>query len=409
MPMPGPGAHGTGRGANTVLVAVLSSLFTAVIMLIAAPYLAYPSFAGLVRSEVARVEQRVARLAASLPGDGVRPVHNQTGVAPAPPEMPRVGGGVGGGELPPVTAFTQAAEKAGPAVVGVIARPGADADADDLGASGGSGVVIDRLGHIVTNHHVVEGAGSITVILSDGRRLPARLIGADRRNDIALLQVTAEGLPVAELGDSDRLRIGDLAIAIGNPVDLAFQRTVTAGIVSGLNRSLYMADPRSPLEVIQTDAAISPGNSGGPLVNALGHVVGINTAKISLPDVEGMGFAIPINKVKVVVSQLIATGKVVWPWLGVNVIDREQAEDAGIDLERGVYVDSVVAGGPADRAGLRRGDVVVRIGGRAIDGYLTLRRELESRQVGESVEVVVLRDGQEATLQVTLDARPDED
>lgn len=398
------GAAGRGRGPNTVLIVVLTSVITAVVMVLAAPYLAYPALAGMLRSEITRVERQVERLAGTAPDDGERPVRDGTGTAPDPLEVPRAGGG----PLPPVTAVTQAAEKAGPAVVGVIARPGED-DAYGPGVSGGSGVIVDRQGHIVTNHHVVEGARSLTVILSDGRRLPASLVGADRLNDIAVLKVNAERLPVAELGDSDRLRIGDLAVAIGNPVDLVFQRTVTTGIISGLNRSLYMADPRSPLEVIQTDAAISPGNSGGPLVNALGQVIGINTAKISLPGVEGMGFAIPINRVKTVVSLLLATGKVTWPWLGVELIDREQADEAGIELERGVYIDRVVSGGPADRAGIRRGDVVIRVGGQTVNSYFALRRALESHRVGESVQVVVVRAGREMALRVTLDARPEEE
>lgn len=394
------------KRGGTVLVAMISSLVTAAVMVLAAPSLIYPSVAGMMRPELQRLEARLTNGAAGA-GRLAVPVKDGGGSAP-PLELPAAAAGSG---RPPLTAVTVAAEKAGPSVVGVVARQTVETFfGTSVKEAGGSGVVVDARGFVATNHHVIDGASEITVILPDGRRLPARLAGSDRRNDVAVLKIEAKGLAAAELGDSDLVRIGDLAIAIGNPVDLSFQRTVTAGIVSGLNRSLYVGDGSTPLEVIQTDAAISPGNSGGPLVNALGQVIGINTAKISLPDVEGMGFAIPINRVRTIVEQIIASGAVTWSWLGVNVVDREQIAGQNLDirLERGIYVASVVPGSPAEAAGIREGDVILSIAGRPVDSFSALRRILEARRVGERVPVVIERAGRRATVVAVLAARPED-
>lgn len=392
------------KRGSAVLVAMISSLVTASVMVLAAPSLIYPSVAGMIRPELQRLEARLLNGEAGARRLAV-PVKDGDGT---PLETPAP---AGGSKRPPLTAVTVAAEKAGPSVVGVVARQTVENFwGTSVKESGGSGVVVDARGFVVTNHHVIDGASEITVILPDGRRLPARPAGIDRRNDVAVLKIEAKGLAVAELGDSDQLRIGDLAIAIGNPVDLSFQRTVTAGIVSGLNRSLYVGDGSTPLDVIQTDAAISPGNSGGPLVNALGQVIGINTAKISLPDVEGMGFAIPINRVRTIVEQIIASGAVTWSWLGVNIVDRDQIAGQNLDirLERGIYVVSVVPGSPAEAAGIREGDVILSIADRPVDSFSALRRVLEGRRVGERVPITVERAGRQATVVATLAARPED-
>lgn len=396
-----------GQRGHPVLIAVLSSLVTAVVMLLLAPHLLYPVLMARLGPELARIEARLATGEGARAG--VRMVAAPGGAVEVPPPPLEVPPPEPGATLPPPTAVTAAAERVGPAVVGVVASSGGNGLLPGREEASGSGFVVDARGYIVTNNHVVEGADRVTVVLSDGRRLTARLVGADPRNDIALLHVDARGLVPAELGDSDRVRVGDLAIAIGNPMGLDFQRTVTAGVVSGLNRSLFVQDGRAPLEVIQTDAAISPGNSGGPLVDALGRVIGITTAKISMPGVEGMGFAIPVNKVRAVVEQLLATGKVVWPWLGVSLLDRQQVLEQGlnISLDRGVYVADVVPGSPADQAGLRAGDVILAVDGAAVDSYAAMRHALEAHRVGERVTLRVLRGKTELSLRATLAAWPD--
>lgn len=400
------GAEGARGVPNAVLIASVSSLLTAVLMLVLAPALVYPRVAELLRPEIRRIERQVAQL--SSPGDGaaVRYV--------ASPDMGWVGAAPGNAALPPVTAVTVASEKVGPSVVGIIAGGGETPQGDEgrfhggsFGQqSSGSGLIFDPRGYIVTNHHVVDGARSLEVILADGRRLEARVVGADPRTDLAVLKVEASNLPAAELGDSDKVRIGDLAVAIGNPVSMEFQRTVTAGVISGLGRSLRVT-PNNAIEVIQTDAAISPGNSGGPLVNALGQVIGINTAKMSLPDVEGMGFAVPINTVKRVATELIQSGKVTRPWLGVGIMELHEAAQRGITFDRGVMVFEVVPNGPAALAGIRVRDIILAVDGKPTDTYLGLRKLLESKRVGQRVALRVRRGDQEITVEVVLGQMPE--
>ncbi len=399
-----------GRG-QVFLAALLSSLFTATILLLAGPRLAYPELAHLVRGDVERVEKQlqafkkeqegsVRYLYTLSPGAGGSLSQTLAGSAPDAKD---------GKDLPPLTAVTVAAERVAPAVVGVINRQPIEGHQrlpngfDEAGS--GSGVIIDPSGIIVTNQHVVEGARSLTVVLADGRRLEGKVLGADKRNDLAVVKVEARNLPAASFGDSDRVRIGDLAIAIGNPVSMEYQRTVTAGIISGLNRGLR-TERNGILEVIQTDAAISPGNSGGPLVNALGRVIGINTAKISLPDVEGMGFAVPSNRVRAIVRQVLETGKVEHPWLGVAINERNPL-DPDSDDSRGVLVADVVPSGPAQRAGVQRGDVILSVDGKPTNNYLALRRAIEARRVGDTVTVKVKRGENEVSLRVVLGSMPD--
>ncbi len=390
---------------NAFLIAALSSLVTCVVMLVLAPALVYPRVADLLRPELKKVERQIAQLQSSGAGSAVRYV--------ASPDMGWLAPSSDASGLPPVTAVTLASEKVGPAVVGIIA--GSDSEEAGNGRfhngsfgqqSSGSGLIFDSRGYIVTNHHVVDGARSIDVILADGRRLAARVVGADPRTDLAVLKVEASNLPVAELGDSDKVRIGDLAVAIGNPVSMEFQRTVTAGVISGLGRSLRVT-PNNAIEVIQTDAAISPGNSGGPLANALGQVIGINTAKMSLPDVEGMGFAVPINTVKRVAAELIQSGKVTRPWLGVGILEQDEAAQRGISFDHGVMVYEVVPNGPAAVAGIRVRDIILAVDGKATDSYLTLRKLLEAKRVGQRVELRVRRGEQELTIGVVLGQMPE--
>ena len=225
-------------------------------------------------------------------------------------------------DLPAIrnTAVVQAVKEVGPAIVGITTRV---YDRDmfnrrvEVGQSVGSGVLFDKKGYIVTNNHVVSGSKEVNVSLSNGKTVPGKVVGTDPSTDLAVVKIDgSDDLPVAEFGDSDALQVGETAIAIGNPLGLEFQGTVTVGVISALNRSLDDIDQR--FKLIQTDAAINPGNSGGALVTADGKVVGINSAKIAKEGVEGMGFAIPINSAKGIIQQLISNGKVTRAYLGAR-------------------------------------------------------------------------------------------
>ena len=268
----------------------------------------------------------------------------------------------------------------------------------------GSGFVFDADGHIITNAHVIEGADEINVTLSDGRSLPATVIGADKKLDIALLKVEAgASLPVTRLGDSDKLQVGEWVMAIGNPFGL--EQTVTAGIVSAKGRVIG-AGPYD--DFIQTDASINPGNSGGPLFNTSGEVVGINTAIIARA--QGIGFAIPINVAKSIITQLKETGQVSRGWLGVSiqVIDDDLAESLGLDTAGGALVTSVFTDSPAEKAGFMRQDVIVSFNGKTIDQVQDLPRIVAATPVGEAVTVTVVRNGKKVKLNVKV-GKMDED
>jgi serine protease Do len=268
----------------------------------------------------------------------------------------------------------------------------------------GSGVIISADGYIATNHHVVDGAEEVTVTLADQRELKAQVVGRDAKTDLAVLKVEAkEPLPVASLGDSEALRVGDWVIAIGNPFGLT--HTVTAGIVSAKDRVIG-AGPYD--DFIQTDASINPGNSGGPLFDTRGEVVGINTAIVSTG--QGIGFAIPINVAQRVASALVTKGKVVRGWLGVSLqpLTKELAQGLGASAEKGAVVARVLPGGPAEKAGLVANDVIVKVGDVAVEDLQHLQRLILDAPVGESVTVRVLRNGKEVTVPVTIAEAPSE-
>ncbi len=307
------------------------------------------------------------------------------------------------------TPVVQAAKKVGPAVVGItnkaVARDWFNRQVEvDQGT--GSGVIFRADGYIVTNNHVVQGAKDITVALSDGRTMKATLVGADSFTDLAVVKVDATDLPTAEFGDSDDIMVGEPAIAIGNPMGLEFQGSVTAGVISALNRTLNIGENR--VKLLQTDAAINPGNSGGALVNADGKVIGINSAKLAATGVEGMGFAIPINTVKPIIEELIQKGHVSYPYLGIGVLDKQTAAQAGyqLNVDAGVIVMQVEIGGPADSAGIQQRDLILKIDGKETNTVGQLRSIVSEHKIGDTVTVTISRNGKQSDVSVTLAEMP---
>jgi len=270
----------------------------------------------------------------------------------------------------------------------------------------GSGVVFDTAGYVLTNDHILGDAKGIKVSLPDGRNFDATLVGRDHRSDLAVIKIDGQNLPALSLGDSSRLRVGETVIAMGNGLGLAGGPTANIGIVSATNRSVAL--PPGPLlgGLIQTDAAINSGNSGGPLVNASGEVVGINTAMTTVA--QGIGFAIAIDNAKPIVNQLMVSGKVTRPWLGVEVVALTAAIASQFDLnlKEGIMVASVEAKSPAEQAGLRRRDVITAVDGRPLARPDQLRDVLDQKKVGDTVGVTVSRDGRDVTLTVRLADQP---
>ncbi|MCS6814566.1 MAG: trypsin-like peptidase domain-containing protein [Cyanobacteria bacterium] len=277
----------------------------------------------------------------------------------------------------------------------------------------GSGFIINPNGLILTNAHVVAGADRVTVLLKDGRSFNGRVLGADPVTDVAVVRIEASGLPTVQLGDSDRLRPGEWAIAIGNPLGL--DNTVTAGIISATGRtSAQVGVPDKRVGFIQTDAAINPGNSGGPLLNQRGEVIGMNTAIIG--GAQGLGFAIPINTARRIADQLIASGKVDHPFLGIQMatltpdlvqeINRSSGNRVRLQDSEGVLIIQVVPNSPAARSGLRPGDVIKRIDGRAVTDANQVQRAVEASSIGGRLQVEIRRDGQLITVPVQPGAFP---
>jgi serine protease Do len=316
--------------------------------------------------------------------------------------------------LETTSAVVQAVAKVRPAVVTVINTQQPQQVRGFWGMrviqpkSSGSGVVISQEGYILTNNHVVQDQQSLEVIFADGTKAPARLVGADPYADSAVIKVEGAVPAAAELGDSSALQPGEAVIAIGSALG-DFKNTVTVGVVSAVNRSLDSGEGYSLEGLIQTDAAINHGNSGGPLVNVMGQVVGINTAIVrsdaSSGDVaEGLGFAIPSNTVKNVADQIIKKGYVSRAYLGLRSVSitPEVAGANGLPVEWGVYVKGVDAGSPAEQAGLREGDIITEIGQDKIGADLSFTNALLHHQAGERVTLQVWRNGKTIPLEVTL-------
>jgi Do/DeqQ family serine protease len=273
--------------------------------------------------------------------------------------------------------------------------------------SSGSGFLVDAAGHILTNNHVVSNADVITVTLNDKRTFKAKVVGADPASDVAVIQIEAGRLPYLKLGDSDQLRVGDWAIAIGNPLGM-LRGSVTVGIVSARGRAnlnIFGSDDLAFQDFIQTDASINFGNSGGPLCNVRGEVIGINTA--INPGGQGIGFAIPINLAKHVADQLVAHGTVQRAWLGVSLEELTPAMAEGYDIpgQEGVVIKEVTPGFPADKAGLKRNDVIVEYEGEKVSDLTKFRLRVADTAPGKRVSMVVLREGKRVPIGVTLAER----
>ncbi|HEX4944139.1 MAG TPA: trypsin-like peptidase domain-containing protein [Usitatibacteraceae bacterium] len=268
----------------------------------------------------------------------------------------------------------------------------------------GSGVIVSREGFILTNSHVVEGVTEIQVTLNDGRTVPGRIVGFDTETDLAVVRVSATGLSPITFGQSDQLRVGDVVLAIGDPFSVG--QTVTMGIVSAVGREIGSANPFGSF--IQTDAAINPGNSGGALVDTNGNLVGINSLIFSKSGgYQGIGFAIPVSLAKKIMEQIIETGTVTRGWFGVEVanITPELAESLGLSGTRGAIVGGIERGSPADRAGIRLGDVIVGVGDRAVTDLTATLNAIADIPPGKTVQVKLLRRSQEVALAVTVGRR----
>lgn len=301
----------------------------------------------------------------------------------------------------------QIAKATGTAVVGIanFRSTGALFGGGGLTEVGsGSGFIIDaEHGYIVTNNHVVEGAEKIVVSLADGRNIDAKLVGADKRTDLAVIQIAdTKNLTATQQGDSSKLLVGEPVVAIGNPGGQEFARSVTTGVISATNRILDIEGEAS-FNLIQTDAAINPGNSGGPLVNYQGQVIGINSAKNQEVGFEGMGFAIPISDALPTIKQLIEKGYASHPGLNVQIDPRYTAEYASQKgWPAGAYVAKITSGGPAEKAGIHAGDVLTKINGKDIKSSLGLTHELFKYKPGETVTVTIFRENKTVDVSMAL-------
>jgi len=309
----------------------------------------------------------------------------------------------------PVVSIAQAVT---PAVVGITNAQGGGFLSRTGEEMTGSGVIFDSTnGYIVTNNHVVQGASRILVTLADGRELSAELVGRDPYTDLAVLRIQAPNLVAANFGDSDQVNVGETAVAIGNPLGMKFARSVTVGVISGLNRQLT-TDEGNAYQLIQTDAAINPGNSGGALVNDRGEIIGINSVKIAIAGFEGMGFAIPINQVQAVINTLVEEKQVVRPALGVRLVGEVTTESAAyyqLPVDYGVVIE-VHRSSPADKAGLLDMDIIVAVDDQVIRTAAELQAGISQHQVGDIVQVKLFRqkgtqtnnEYEEITIPVTL-------
>lgn len=303
-------------------------------------------------------------------------------------------------------------DKVGPAVVGIVNKTTYGNAYGQFGSiygdlnkeveqGSGSGVILSSDGYIVTNNHVIENATAISVILNNGKEYSARLIGKDPTTDLAVIKIDAQNLTYAQVGNSSSLRVGETAIAIGNPLGQEFAGTTTKGIISGLNRSVTIDD--KTLNLIQTDAAINPGNSGGALVDEYGYLIGINTAKISSTTLEGLGFAIPIDEAKPIIQDLMTSGYVKGrPVIGIGgrAVTKEDAK--AYNLKVGVYVVSMTPSGPAYMSGVKVGDIIVECEGEPIETVDDINEIKNKKSPGDKLKIKVYRNGKYADISIIL-------
>lgn len=311
-------------------------------------------------------------------------------------------------------AAAQVAQRVGPAVVGIVNKSRVSSFFGSYQQeSTGSGIIFDKTGLIVTNQHVVENATEIYVVLTDSLQVKATLLGTDKRTDLAVVKINPmdlpaeyRDLPVAEFGDSSKVVQGELAIAIGNPLGMQFQRSVTSGIISAVERTLTLED--LTYKVIQTDAAINSGNSGGALVNSRGQVIGINQAKIGISGVEGMGFAIPVNVARPIIEDLVRYGKVNRPWLGIQgvALNAGVAQQYNVSVSKGIYIVEAVANSPALKAGLRRGDAITKYDGVELSTFDQLINLINQTGINGTANLEVRRGNSTINISVKLEAAP---
>jgi serine protease Do len=297
--------------------------------------------------------------------------------------------------------ISEVAQKVAPAVVGISNKAQGLWNTSE---GSGSGIIFKSDGFIITNYHVIEGATEIKVKLSNDNILKAKVIGTDARSDLAVIKVEASNLPIAKFGDSSKVKVGDLAIAIGNPLGEQFSGTVTAGIISALNRRINIVDKKTGeqtiYKVIQTDAAINPGNSGGALCNSYGEVIGVNSLKINSDSgTEGMGFAINSNEVKEIIENLMTYGKVIRPAIGIYGGTAILVGDHGVE---GVYVQEVIRGSGAAVAGIMPTDIIIELGGKSVKNMGQLSDILEKHKVSDRLSCKVWRNGKVKDISIIL-------
>lgn len=303
----------------------------------------------------------------------------------------------------PVVAISK---QVGPSVVGIKVSYTAQTFFGSTEAEGeGSGIIYSKDGYIITNYHVVSEAinsdkAKVTVMLSNGDSLEAKVVGGDEVTDIAVIKVEKTDLTAAEFGDSDAVEVGELAVAIGNPLGQEFAGSVTVGYISALNRTITSGG--TTYNLIQTDAAINSGNSGGPLVSTTGKVIGINTAKISATGVEGMGFSIPINEVLPIVEELITNKKVARPYIGISGVAITETDAARYNLVVGVYVQSVEIKSPAELAGIKQGDVICEVNNTKVTSVSEINVIKNKLKIGDKLTIKIYRDKEYKELTVTL-------
>ncbi len=311
--------------------------------------------------------------------------------------------------VPEGNVINQIATAVGPAVVGIVS------EVDYVGffsqssvqQGSGSGIILRPDGYIVTNHHVIEEASRVTVVLSTGEEYEATLVGTDASSDLAVIKIDATDLPYAELGGSDNLLVGDLVVAIGNPLGQELAGSVTVGYISALNRTITIDDNKT-LTLLQTDAAINPGNSGGALVNSQGKVVGINTAKIHSSSIEGLGFAIPSAVARPIIEDLIEHGRVTnRPLIGITgqELSASISRQWGFPTDKGVYITSVSEGSAAEKAGLKRGDIIIEVDGQNVATVAQINAIRNTKRAGDELDMTFYRGDDRKSVTLTLGAQ----